>query len=143
MIFDPAHKDYRFKSVEYLDHLLNNGKRFELKELRKRRSLPQKGYMYLCFKQVQIDTGCDMEEVKQYLFKEVCSPEIFVRHGTYGKYLRSTEELDTKEMFEATENFRNFCAMELGIYIPAPNEHEKIRAWEAELSRVLPDNNNE
>lgn len=110
-------------------------KKFEIKELKPKRSINQKGYMYLAFNQVVFDTGADLEEVKQYLFKEICSPDIFIREGKFGTYYRSTEELDTEEMYRATENFRNYCAKELGIYIPEPNEHEKIEAWEIELSR--------
>lgn len=135
MIFDSKLPDYLSKSFEYLKYLTDNGKRFELKEIRTRRTINQKGYMYFAFKQVQIDTGADLEEVKQYLFKEVCNPEIFWREGQFGPYLRSSEDLDTDEMYRATENFRNYCSRELGIYIPDPNEKENVEAWEAELSR--------
>lgn len=135
MIFHNRQPDYLTKSFEYLKYLTDKGKKFELKEIRKNRSLPQKGYMYIAFKQVQIDTGNDIEEIKQTLFKTICNPDIFIIEGEYGKYLRSTESLDTKEMSVAIDNFRNYCSAELGIYIPGPNETEKIEMWQAELSR--------
>lgn len=135
MIFDPNLEDYRTKPIEYLKYLMDKSKRFELKELRKRRTINQKGYLYFAFKQVQIDTGYSLEEVKQTLFKEICNPDIFIREGRLGKYLRSSEEVNTKEMSLATERFRDYCVSEMDIYIPEPNEEEKIKMWEAELSR--------
>lgn len=135
MIFNPRHTAYKDKAFEYLNYLIKNRKRFELKEIRKPRTQSQKGYMYVTFNYVVLRTGSSLEDVKQILFKEICNPDIFIREGMFGKtYLRSTEDLDTKEMFVATENFRNHCALELGIYIPSPNEEEKLEALEAEIS---------
>lgn len=136
MIFSPKHKVYKEKAFDYLSYLTSNQKRFELREIRKPRSQSQKGYMYVAFNCVVLNTGSSLEEVKQILFKEICNPDIFIRESVFDnkKYLRSTEDLDTKEMFTATENFRNHCALELGIYIPGPDECEKLEALEAEIS---------
>ena len=135
MKFTPGLKDYKEKSRENLEFLLSNQKDFTLKENRKPKSQSQKGYLYLIFNQIIIDTDSSLEEVKYTLFKRILNKDIFLREGKFGVYERSSEDLDTKEMYLATERLRHFCATELGMYIPDPDEKEKIKIWEAELSR--------
>jgi hypothetical protein len=49
----------------------------------------------------------------------------FLRYQQEGiEYTRSTEELTTVECEEYHENIRRWAAMELGVYIPLPNEVE-------------------
>jgi hypothetical protein len=43
-------------------------------------------------------------------------------------FYKSTAALDSKEMSVAIERFRNYSNTEVGIYIPAPHEEEKLNA---------------
>jgi hypothetical protein len=38
-------------------------------------------------------------------------------------FLKSTAKMDSKELTIFVEWIRNFCAKELGLYIPDPNEY--------------------
>ncbi len=136
MIFNPNKSDCAYKAKEYLDKLIDKKVFFELKEKKRQRTNQQNRYLHLIFKQVAIETGYSINEVKQVIFKKVVNSDIFVRYSEFNgvEYLISTSELDTLEMTRAIERFRDYCSLEFGIYIPAPNEEEKINAWEAELS---------
>lgn len=46
MIFSPKHTAYKDKAFEYLNYLIKNQKRFELKEIRKPRTQSHKGYIF-------------------------------------------------------------------------------------------------
>lgn len=135
MKFTPGLKNYKEKAREYLEYLISKGKDFTLKEDRKVRSQSQKGYLYILFNQIVLETGSTLEEVKYPLFKRTLNRDIFIREGKFGLYERSSEDVDTKEMSVAIERLRAFCSSELGIRTPDPNEEEKIKIWEAELSQ--------
>lgn len=71
--------------------------------------------------------GSTIEQVKVDVFKRLVNSDIFVRQrtnkrGVVVEYLRSTSDLDTGEMTEAIERFRNWSAAEQGLYLPEPNE---------------------
>lgn len=135
MIFNPRQYDYDSRPLFYLQQLIKQKKPFEIKTIRKKRTNLQNRYLHLAFRQVEIETGYSMQEVKQVLFKKICNPDIFIAEGQIGKYYRSSADLDTLEMTKAIDRFRDYVSSEIGLYIPAPNEEEKIHAWEAELSR--------
>ena len=70
-----------------------------------------------------------MEEAKIDFFKRKCNKELFERevvnkHGKTVPKLRSSKDLDTKEMTQAIERFRNWSASVAGIYLPSPNEEQ-------------------
>lgn len=48
--------------------------------------------------------------------------------------MRSSSELDTAEMTQAIERFRNWAASE-GIYIPSADEERMVQLMEIEVSR--------
>lgn len=137
MKFTPKQMNYKEKAREYLEYLISKEKDFTLKENRKVRSQSQKGYLYVLFNQIVLETGCALEEVKYPLFKRTLNRDIFIRDGKFGLYERSSEDLDTKEMYLATERLRAFCSTELGIETPDPKDKERVKIWEAELSQYL------
>lgn len=135
MIFNSQQYDYAQRARSKLEFMIKRGATFELTERKKTRTNHQNRYLHLAFKQVHIETGYSFHEVKQVLFKKIVNPEIFISQGRLGEYLRSTADLDTLEMTKAIDKFRDYCISEIDVYIPEPNEEEKIRLWEAELSR--------
>lgn len=135
IIFNPRQFDYAPRARAKLEYLIKRGRVFEIKEKRKSRTNQQNRYLHLCFNQIELDTGYSFDEIKQCIFKKIVNPQIFVVQGEHGEYLRSTTSLDTLEMTNAINRFRDYCISEMDIYIPAPHEEESIQAWEAELSR--------
>lgn len=135
MIFNPQQFDYAERARSKLEYMIKRKVIFELTEKKKVRTNLQNRYLHLVFNQIHHETGYSFDEVKQLLFKKIVNPEIFIKQNPLGEYLRSTADLDTLEMTKAIDKFRDYCISEMGIYIPEPNEEEKILLWEAELSR--------
>ena len=112
----------------------------EIKKRHRPRSLAQNNYLHMCLSLFASEFGFTLEEVKYDIFKKKCNPEIFVskrknRRGQEISYIRSSSDLDTAEMTQAIERFRNFSAMEASLYIPAPDEHDAILEAEKQIAR--------
>ena len=112
----------------------------EIKKRHRPRSLQQNAYLHVCLALFASEFGLTLEEVKYDIFKKKCNAEIFVskrknRRGQEISYIRSSSDLDTAEMTQAIERFRNFSAMEAGLYIPAPDEHDAILEAEKQIAR--------
>ena len=79
-----------------------------------------------------------MEYIKQEFFKRHVNPDLFLREkegNGIGRYyiLRSSAELDTKEMTTAIDRFRDWASKEVGIYLPSPDEHGLLGEMEREV----------
>lgn len=123
-----------------LNHLLKKGCFIELTEKKKKRTLSQNNYLYLCLSYFASQTGNTMEWVKQQYYKRTCNPDLFVGTKTDKilgtvKYIKSSTELDTGEMTLSIERFRNWASAEVGIYIPEPHEAERIALMQAEVDK--------
>jgi len=105
---------------------------FELTERKPLRSIPQNKYLHLILSWFALEYGETMEYIKQEFFKSAVNPEIFkydrVNHktGEVRQALRSSADLDTREMSIAIERFRDFASREAGIYLPAANEDKYL-----------------
>ena len=103
------------------------------------RSLSQNAYLHVILGFFASELGYTLEEVKQGIFKQICNKEIFVRNievcGKPIEYLRSSKDLDSKEMTTAIERFRNWSSLEAGIYLPSADEKHFISHMQKELRR--------
>jgi hypothetical protein len=132
MIFDP-HNPYDVREARrLLDEFLNGKSLFEIKRKASLRSLKQNSYLHLILGYFASEYGCSTEQAKVDFFKRTCNKELFERekvnrHGKIVRYLRSSAELDSKEMTDAIERFRNWSAAVAEIYLPAPNEEQFLR----------------
>ncbi len=96
------------------------GKRIELviRKEKSQRSLNQNSYMWgVVYEIISQHTGYTPEEVHEIMkFK-------FLKTEKAGmEYVRSTASLNTAEMGIYLENIRRWAAVELGCFIPLPNE---------------------
>ena len=127
------------KAFAYLNKLKEKGAKIELKEIRKKRSNQQNRYLHLTFSWFGAEKGYTEHEVKQGIFKQIVNPKIFMipilKDGHSFVIIRSTADLDSKELSLAIERFRNWCSIEHGIYIPEANEYEKLDWIEQELQK--------
>ncbi len=137
-IYDTSKSEDKNRAEAYFEQLIKSGSVIELKKKQKR-TLNQNSYLHLILSWFASETGYTLEYVKTEFFKRLCNPDIFNVnvHGIFGrvKDLRSTTELDTKEMTTAIDRFRNWSGSEAGIYLPAPNEDEYLQQIEIEISR--------
>lgn len=110
----------------------------ELVEKKPKRTIPQNSYLHLLIGEFAMRTGNTMDWVKTEYFKRHCNKELFVRM----KYdeltkcevavLRSSRELDTKEMTTAIDRFKKWAA-EGGVDLPDAKDREWLGYIEREM----------
>ncbi len=110
---------------------IDKGVWVELNKKRHQRSLAQNNYLHFCLQYFASEFGSTLEEVKVKIYKEIVNPEIFKRErknkrGQNVPYLRSSANLDTKEMTLSIDRFRDYAARECEFYIPEANEIDAI-----------------
>ena len=122
MIFNLNNDKDRADYKEYCNGLymdaLKSGKGFivEVKKKHRPRSLAQNSYLHVCLQYFASEFGYDEEYVKYNIFKQIVNREIFAKQRTNRRgepvtYWRSTADLDTKELTDAIEKFRNYSSM--------------------------------
>lgn len=113
-----------------------------LTEKKPQRTLSQNAYLHAALGYFGLQFGYKIEEVKQWYFKEICNPELFVSEikdaitGEMRKIFRSSADLTTSEMTIAIERFRNWSADVAGVYIPSPEEHQMVMQMEIEIEKA-------
>lgn len=113
----------------------------ELKKARSTRTIKQNKYLHLILKWFALEYGENLDYVKQVIFKKLINKEYFVKEifskktGEVIEITKSTSELNTKELTECIERFRDFSSKELGVYLPTPNEQEKLNQIENQLEK--------
>lgn len=98
-----------------------------------RHSNRQNRYLHLIIRYFASVYGTTAENAKEQFFKSVANRDIFYTAGSSSP--RSTASLSDDEMHTAIERFRNWSAMEAGIYLPASDETENIRSAQMEINR--------
>jgi hypothetical protein len=109
------------KAQKHLEKLIGKGVRFELRELKEKRSNQQNRYLYLLLKVFANETGYTIEEAKTVL-KRVIVPEVFCYNKQGYLFEKSTGHLTSNEMTQCIDKLRHFSSQELGIYLPIANE---------------------
>lgn len=104
------------------------------------RSPNQNRYLHLVIGVVAMETGNTLAFTKEQYFKRLVNAEVFVqdREDQYlGKVqvLRSSRDLTVEEMRIAIDKFKRWAA-ENGIYIPDPEDEERLREIEIEMGRL-------
>jgi len=139
MIYNSNKEVDRKRSLERLNWLIEHKKIFELKEVRKKRSYSQNNYLHLIISWFGYEYGETPEYVKQHFFKVVCNLDLFkmdftnMKTGEIRQTLKSSSELNTKQMTTAIDRFRDYASKEAGIYLPEANETANLNSLEMEL----------
>jgi hypothetical protein len=111
----------------------------ELSEKTKRSNQSNK-YLHLLLGYLAIETGHDMEYVKEVFYKRTANKDIFVRIKDdellgQTEYLRSSASLSQEEFSTSIDRLRDWSSQVAGIYLPAANEQEFLASIEYEMSR--------
>ena len=138
MTYDLSRELDRAQFKERGNLLYRQGALVELTEKRGKRTLKQNSYLYLILSYFALQYGERMEYIKQEFFKRHVNADIFLREKEgkgIGRYyvLRSSAELDTKEMTTAIDRFRDWASKEVGVYLPTPEENGLIGEIEREV----------
>ena len=112
--------------------LVAKQKGINLTEKRRKRTFRQNRYYYLLLGFFSMETGYSLEESKQLCKRE--SKEIFVYTKKDVKFVRSSADLNTKEMSIVIERFRNYAGSN-GIYLPEANEVDFLNHIESNLEK--------
>ncbi|MDM1547407.1 recombination protein NinB [Empedobacter falsenii] len=137
MIYNTSNTVERQKAITRIKKLLDNKSVIEITEKKPTRTIKQNRYLHLILGFFGSETGYTLEEVKQEIFKKIVNPALFYE-GEIGEIVtlqrwRSTADLDTLEMTQAIEKFRDYSSAEAGIYLPSPDEKDFLLQIEIEL----------
>lgn len=121
--------------------LTEKGSFVELKKISTPRSNQQNKYLHVLLAYFASEYGELTDYIKDVMFKQTVNPELFKRTytnkvtGVERVYWRSTSELDSAEMTQAIERFRDYASKEAGIYLPSPDNEEFLKHCEMEIAR--------
>jgi len=115
------------------------GKVFTIKEYKAPRTKQQNAYLWLLLRAWGAHFGYTTEEAET-LYKEL-NADLYIHEedikGVRVRCIRHTYELDTKEMTDSIERFRNWSASN-GLYLPEPNETLRMAALEEYVEQHRP-----
>jgi len=122
---------------KYLSHsirLLKKSAKVDLTEKFPARTIKQNSYFHVLLAYIAIEMGETVERVKRQIKRQRLDMFEFVEDGY--KHLRSSADLSTKEMVDICGWIRRFAAMEMGTYLPTPDEYLQYKfEIEKELER--------
>ena len=103
------------------------------------RSRNQNSYLHLLLGVVAMDTGNTIPYVKEWYYKRLCNPDLFIQERMdkfSGKIqvIRSTTDLTREEMSMSIDRFKRWGS-EQGIYLPNPGDESLLREIEIEIGR--------
>jgi len=129
------------KAKDRLDWLILKKKRSEIKEIRGKRTTPQNAYFHLLINYFALEYGETFEYTKQDIFKKYVNPAIFKtirknpKSGKEREEWRSSADLDTKEMTDAIETFKNWSVKNTGIRLPEAGEDDFLNHIQNEIDK--------
>lgn len=133
MIFDTAIEIDRQKLRQKIDWVVNGKRKIEVLDIRAKRSSNQNDYLHVILGMYAINFGLSLEEAKMD-YKRINSDIYKYEKG--GKvYFRSSSSLNTKEMSESIERFRNYSAKEGGFYLPSAMEGDYLEHGRVEIKK--------
>lgn len=139
MTYDLSNVRHLAQIYTRLRALEERGAIVELREVTGR-TKAQNSYLHLILGVVAMDTGNTLAYTKEMYFKRLVNPDIFVQEVNdlyVGKVqvVRSSAELSVETMSTAIDRFKRWAA-ENGIYIPEPEDKERLRDIELEMGRM-------
>ena len=136
MKYDLKQKLEKDRFERRVKQLLDKGKFVALTEIKPVRTNQQNRYLHLILSFFAIEYGETLAYVKLEFFKKLVNPNIFKtshvneKNGEVRDEWISTNQLDTKQLTEAIDRFRNWSSQTAGIYLPAPNEQDYLKQIE-------------
>ncbi len=119
MLFD-LEDDYDIRRAKKrFNELLEAKCIITLQKKRKKRTIKQNKYLHVLFSLFGIEFGLTLSESKQ-IVKSNCPFMMYEKKGQH--FIRSTAELDTKEMSKFIDWFMDFAGQQ-GCYLPTADEY--------------------
>ena len=105
----------------YLDKLVKEKKRCEIKAIRERRTIRQNAYLHVCLGMFCTETGYTVDEAKELFSLQNPDEFRYAKNGV--SFRKPTSEMNTKEMTNFIELIRSMAYDQLGLYIPTSQEY--------------------
>jgi hypothetical protein len=121
MLLNLSNEIDKKKAESYLEKLMEDGSKIELKKVQEKRSINQNSYLHVCAAMICQESGYTIEECKIELKRQFGKFFIYEKNGH--KFLLSSRDLDTVQMTEWIDWIRQMAIDTLGIYIPTPEEY--------------------
>lgn len=112
------------EAMSYLTRLIGQEAVVEVKKINPKRTLRQNSYLHLLLGAFGMHFGYTIEEAK-YLFKEV-NRDIFFYTKKGRQFIKSSADLDTKELTKAIDKFMHVSA-EAGCPLPLAENEAELR----------------
>ena len=121
------------------NRLYSKGVVVELTEISKKTSR-QNRYLHLILGWFALENGVSLDYVKTHYFKKLCNPDIFIirvpdQYMGEVVTMRSCSGLSKEEMSVCIDRFRNWAALEGGIYLPSPEEDDMLSEIDIQLRK--------
>lgn len=139
MTYDLSNPRHLAQFEARVRRLTGAGSSVELREL-SGRTKAQNSYLHLILGVVAMETGNSLAYTKDIYFKRLVNPDIFVRevedlYVGKVKTVLSSADLSVETMSNAIDKFKRWAA-ENGIYIPEPEDAERLKDIELEMGRM-------
>lgn len=110
------------KSLSVILNLLKNGEyRVVFEPIKHQRSLPQNRLLWLWLTFIEEQTGQDKEDLKDFFASLFLTKEIEM-NGRIERIVLGTSRLKKDEMTEFLDKMSLWCAENLGITLPSPED---------------------
>lgn len=119
---------------EFNKDCIEKGLLVESKVKREKRSLSQNAYLHVLLNIITMHTGEDSERVKQVYYKQYANNEsiFWIKKiadkitGEIYTVIRSSTDLDSKEMSESIENLKAWTSFNIDLILPEADNYLAI-----------------
>jgi hypothetical protein len=122
--YKTANSGEALEANAYLSKLILEDAVVEIKKVSKNRSLSQNAYIHLLLQACGVEWGYSLTEMKT-LWKRDIAPSVFVYLKNDKPFIKSSANLDTKEMSQATDMLIKY-ATEQGLELPLAEDKERL-----------------
>ena len=134
MIIDSSNPVEVIRAEQRFKWLVEHKKTFELKEKRTKRTYSQNNYLHLLLSYFGLELGYTLAESKQ-MYKGL-NKDVFIYQKNGQQFIRSSADLDTKEMTITIDRFKNFASVEAGVYLPEASDVIHLNYIENEINKT-------
>lgn len=120
-IYNPNNKEDQNKAMKYVQSLIKNLHKFEIKRIYPKKTVKQNAYLHILFKLFGIEYGLSFKDSKLFIKDEL--GYVFFMDGDNDKYYISIADMTTKQLNIFITRFRNYSSMN-GIYLPSSDEYK-------------------
>lgn len=141
MIYNLKSEIEQQQAKDRLEWLISKEKRIELKELRGKRTTLQNAYLHLLLSYFALEVGETLGFIKLDIFKKTVNSDFFKterknpKSGKVREDWRSSADLNTKQMTDCIDRFKNWSVQKTGIRLPETNEQQFLDHIQNEIDK--------